>query len=609
MNPVEVLENVSLQEILGDTLSSRWMARRSALPQSSPEKTATVKEPEPEATTTVLAFGLVLVYGSWNSLLPDQIHPALKHWMTAIASQQDWRISNGNNNNNNTSSSSSSSPAQQSSGVTPFVASVCVDQSEESMQFFVGENDDTNDKRRHGFSDKPRRLPIPPHQLPVLAVVAQRMLMEGTVVRDDDVDDASNERLVYLYVRSVSSADLIHAIQASHNNYSVHGYLNTSDFVRTILRPIQGVVESAELEMISNNNNGVDESGLGNRLFADACLRNTPETTATRQSALRIFVAGDRSSVGKSTICLGLLGSLMAMGIATPATLAYIKPATQNESTQLIQLYCDKQGIQCVPVGPLVYYRGFTRAFLANETPSTDELLQQCAEAVDRVARGKTVVVIDGVGFPAVGSICGTSNAAVARACGYQLINDDTVENNNIGRRSPLGVILVGGSGVGQAVDAFNLNASYFEHQAGLPVLGGIFNKLSETGYYSLESCKAQLTAYFATSDEQICRERQAFGFLPQFPRITGPYAMDHVDEYIQLFGNLVDVASIIRLAQRTKDRGIVEPSLSPFNGHDVATLSQGTKRDNVSVDRRLIRKSRQEVEAMAIGAGAPISA
>ena len=31
--------------------------------------------------------------------------------------------------------------------------------------------------------------------------------------------------------------------------------------------------------------------------------------------ALRIFVSGDRSQVGKSTVCLGLLGALLARGI------------------------------------------------------------------------------------------------------------------------------------------------------------------------------------------------------------------------------------------------------------------------------------------------------
>lgn len=116
----------------------------------------------------------------------------------------------------------------------------------------------------------------------------------------------------------------------------------------------------------------------------------------------------------------------------------------------MIQIYCEKKGIACVPIGPLVYYRGFTRAFLAGETPSTDDLLAACGSSVDRLARGKKVVLIDGVGYPAVGSICGTDNASVALACSYPLDN---------GTRKPASVLLVGGSGVGNAVDVrlFNL--------------------------------------------------------------------------------------------------------------------------------------------------------
>lgn len=57
---------------------------------------------------------------------------------------------------------------------------------------------------------------------------------------------------------------------------------------------------------------------------------------------------------------------------------------------------------------------------------------------------GKRVVIVDGVGYPSVGSICNLSNAHIAQALG-----------------SP--VLLIGKSGVGDAVDSFNINAKYFE--------------------------------------------------------------------------------------------------------------------------------------------------
>lgn len=77
---------------------------------------------------------------------------------------------------------------------------------------------------------------------------------------------------------------------------------------------------------------------------------------------------------------------------------------------------------------------------------------------------------MDGVGYPAVGSICGVSNADVAATL-----------------NAP--VLLVGKSGVGDAVDSYNLNSCFFEAK-GVKVLGGVFNRLSTEGFYQLEKCR-----------------------------------------------------------------------------------------------------------------------
>jgi AAA domain len=53
-------------------------------------------------------------------------------------------------------------------------------------------------------------------------------------------------------------------------------------------------------------------------------------------------------------------------------------------------------------------------------------------------------VIVDGVGYPSVGSICDLSNAHLAQALGAP-------------------VLLVGKSGVGDAVDSFNINTRFFE--------------------------------------------------------------------------------------------------------------------------------------------------
>ncbi|CAN0335673.1 unnamed protein product, partial [Discosporangium mesarthrocarpum] len=197
--------------------------------------------------------------------------------------------------------------------------------------------------------------------------------------------------------------------------------------------------------------------------------------------------------VGKSSVCLGLLGSLLRLGL-NPSEVCYIKPATQCEMPQLVTTWCKARGVACRGIGPVVFYKGFTREFLKGALGTSEDLLEEIKEAVHSISKGKQVAVIDGVGYPAVGSICGVSNADVASALG-----------------SP--VVLVGKPGVGDAVDSFNLNAAFFEVR-GLQVLGGIFNRLSPEGFYSRERCQEAVTSYF----EQSRPAAMPYGFVPDVP-------------------------------------------------------------------------------------------
>ena len=66
--------------------------------------------------------------------------------------------------------------------------------------------------------------------------------------------------------------------------------------------------------------------------------------------SVRLFISGDKSSVGKSTCCLYLLASLIHCGV-NPRDLAYIKPITQCEAEQPVTKYCNKVGISNRGVG------------------------------------------------------------------------------------------------------------------------------------------------------------------------------------------------------------------------------------------------------------------
>ena len=173
-------------------------------------------------------------------------------------------------------------------------------------------------------------------------------------------------------------------------------------------------------------------------------IDNLPIKSLSSLSSIAFYVSGDQSSVGKTTTCMLLLASFLRHGL-TASDIAYIKPVTQCEAEQGISRFCAATGITCVDIGPLVFYKGFTRAYLAGETEPASVLLQNIKAAVDSLRNKHRVVLVDGVGYPSVGSICGVSNAHVA-----QMLQ--------------IPVILVGKKGVGDAVDSFNLNATYAIH-------------------------------------------------------------------------------------------------------------------------------------------------
>ena len=91
--------------------------------------------------------------------------------------------------------------------------------------------------------------------------------------------------------------------------------------------------------------------------------------------AALLFVAGDQSQVrfprilssfvaiavvlmavqvGKTTVCLGLLGAILKQPGIAPSDVAYIKPATQCESEQLIARFCRANGSSTIARAPAI---------------------------------------------------------------------------------------------------------------------------------------------------------------------------------------------------------------------------------------------------------------
>eukprot|EP00605_Chrysophyceae_sp_TOSAG23-4_P002731 GSChrysophyteH1.ASY1.ANO1.3010.1 assembled CDS len=298
-------------------------------------------------------------------------------------------------------------------------------------------------------------------------------------------------------------------------------------------------------------------------------------------TALTLFVSGDRSSVGKSTICLSIIAALVREGISTDR-IAYIKPVTQCEAEQPVVRYCEDYGIKCEGVGPVVFYKGFTRAFLNGETEPTDVMLQRIRRSVEALKKGRSFVLIDGVGYPAVGSICGISNAQVAKLLDVP-------------------VLLVGKSGVGDAVDSHNLNAAYFQH-SGVTVLGSIFNKLSLEGFYNLEACKTSIDSYF----HQYGNGQKAYGYLPLLTDVsTAPPESESESAEYRRNGDSVSASISDAFAERVDIPALF---LDVFKFHlwqrgecSRSELRAEPSRPSVTPKKR----SREEIEAFAVSAGA----
>ena len=367
---------------------------------------------------------------------------------------------------------------------------------------------------------------------------------------------------------------------------------------------------------------------------------NKPSISHLTNKPILIFVAGDRSQVGKSSSCLGLIGTLHEKLGYLNTELAYIKPATQCEGTQLITRYCNNNNITNVGIGPVVFYSGFTRSFLAGEQGTSESLLNSIETAVKEISHGKKIIIVDGVGYPAVGSICGISNAAVAK-------------------RLNAPVILIGKKGVGDAIDSYNLNSTFFEHHK-VKVLGSIFNRLpiDEQNYYSLSKCRTAIVNYF----QQYKNHQMPYGFVPEIKEM-GMKVRDEIDEIvatnttnttdptkqtnnneemsneitydeqsrilISVFSETVDVERLVKDAEQAMFEGnhrddtdkeketlsmlsvassSVTPSLYPSNSSNSTSSSSSSSTTNTSSSSKTTttkRKSRDEVTQIESSKGA----
>lgn len=232
-----------------------------------------------------------------------------------------------------------------------------------------------------------------------------------------------------------------------------------------------------------------------------------------------LYVMGSESGVGKSTVCQGILAMALASGYP-PSCLAYIKPVTQCTKTQGVALFCDRSGIARVDLGGLIFRKGFTKDFIDGLTQGSEELMSGILASIFGIAKGKALVVVDGVGDPAVGSVVGVSNVDVAAVL-------------------PCRVIFVGKSGIGAAIDNTILCVSLLRGR-GIENIGIIYNKIPM-------SYLAETKRYVSKRIRELLPEATLLGFIAERnPLDTGLKDMDS-GAIARWFGRDLDEKALLR--------------------------------------------------------------
>ncbi len=201
-----------------------------------------------------------------------------------------------------------------------------------------------------------------------------------------------------------------------------------------------------------------------------------------------IYIGGSETTVGKSSVCLGLLSAFLKLGYA-PEHIGYIKPVTQCVEKQWVSDFCEANKIAHHSVGPIVFDAYFTRRFIDGEKPSSENLQKLIVDHINQFKKDKKIVVVDGVGYPAVGSFAHISNAEVAALI-----------------KAP--VLYVGHPGIGHAIDKFNLDRTYFQHYD-VPVIGVIYNNVEPSLYARYQD---YLSRYFQKAHSEI----KLYGLMPK---------------------------------------------------------------------------------------------
>lgn len=213
--------------------------------------------------------------------------------------------------------------------------------------------------------------------------------------------------------------------------------------------------------------------------------------------AKKIFIAATGRNVGKTSISLGLINSLLKKG----HKVGYIKPISQRysiigenkipEDVLLMSKNFVLQG-DLKDMGPFIVEKEQTSKYITGKLKSPRNRI---LKAFKNIEKKSDIVIIEGTGHGGVGSVFNLSNARIAK-----LLN------------AP--VLIIGEGGVGSTIDRIALNYSLFA-SCGCRILGVIINKIKMEKYEKISNLLKE--------GLRLQNDLDIFGFIPHKSILSEP--------------------------------------------------------------------------------------
>ena len=172
---------------------------------------------------------------------------------------------------------------------------------------------------------------------------------------------------------------------------------------------------------------------------------NTQATSSIPKETRPIYVSATKEHVGKTTTCLALMSGLKKR---FPNSIGFIKPVGQqhvpvfsditeeeirvDKDVNLMKEHFQLSHCDYRHMSPVIIPSGYTKQFIDGQIVLDDQL-HAIKDAYKHVSGRNEVVLCEGTGHCAVGSIVGASNAKVADMIGASMV---LVANGGLGSLS-----------------------------------------------------------------------------------------------------------------------------------------------------------------------------